>query len=64
MSTQTQISSLLIVNVQKDFFPGGKVVISPQSTNVYFDFYYFRKNTKYLCKFDETAYDCWIQNDP
>ena len=39
-------------------FPGGKVVISPQSTNGYFDFYYYGKTAKYSCKFDESAYDC------
>ena len=39
-------------------FPGGKVVISPQSTNGYFDFYYYGKTAKYSCKFDESAYNC------
>ena len=40
------------------FFPGGKVTISSKTTNGYFDFYYYGKTAKYLCKFEEPNYDC------
>ena len=40
------------------FSPGGKAAISSNTTNGYFDLYYFGKTAKYSCKFEQSDYDC------
>jgi hypothetical protein len=41
-----------------EFFPGGKVAISSNTTNGYLDFYYYGKSDRYSCKFELSDYNC------